>query len=91
MEKIIVVFRKNKNGTIFALFPYIYIKEDYAGFYCLSYAHIGQHSGAQYIHCISTSKPAKPDEYADLKRELESIGYDLIVKQKINYKYFKTL
>lgn len=80
MDKTIVVFRKYKNGSVFALFPYE--DADPHGMYCTAYAHIGQHSGADYYGCIRATIPAKPEEYADLKKELESIGYDLIVRQK---------
>lgn len=39
------------------------------------YAHLGQHSSCspRYIH---DTKPARPEEYADLERELQRIGYD---------------
>jgi hypothetical protein len=47
----------------------------------LSYMHVGQH-GEACIDFMHDCTPAKPDEYADLKTELESIGYDLqIVKR----------
>ncbi|MFA5934932.1 MAG: hypothetical protein WC827_03555 [Candidatus Paceibacterota bacterium] len=78
--KTIVVFLKYRNGSIFALFPYE--DADVAGMYCTAYAHLGQHHGADYNGYIRDSFPAKPEEYADLKKELESIGYDLIEKQK---------
>lgn len=74
-----VVFRKYRSGEILALFPY----EDWASTTCSSYMHVGQHGGANYVHCIYTTKPATPDEYADLKSELESIGYNLqVIKRK---------
>ena len=81
-----VIFRKEKSGdykgTIYALFPYEV--ETYRGD-VLYYQHIGQHSAADYFHCIRTSVPAKPGEYADLKRELEGIGYDLKIIKRRNY------
>jgi hypothetical protein len=42
------------------------------------YSHIGQHSQAapEYIKRL---KKATPEQYKDLKEELESIGYQLIV------------
>jgi len=49
----------------------------------LTYMHVGQHAEASvdfYRHCWTAS----PDEYADLKTELESIGYELIVLKKCN-------
>jgi len=69
-----VIFRRFKEGDILALFPAE--PADTAGFFCGSYAHIGQHSGADYNAMIAQSKPATPVEYADLKVELENIGYD---------------
>ena len=71
-----VVFRRWRDTkTVFALFPTM--PSDYEGFYCESYEHIGQHGGADYFGCIYASKPASLDEAADLKRELERIGYRL--------------
>jgi len=64
----------------FALFPTIHA--DNTGNYCSSYSHIGQHSSADYFHCINKSRPATPDEYADLKAELERRGYILRVIQR---------
>lgn len=76
-----VVFRVwKKQGTVLALFPEQ--PDDVLGKYCSSYEHIGQHGGADYVHCIQATRPATPEEYADLKAELESIGYNLkIVKR----------
>lgn len=72
-----VVFRKWPGGGILALFPEI--PADLQGATCQSYEHIGQHGGADYQHCISRTTPARPGEYADLKEELEKIGYKLKV------------
>lgn len=79
-HKTIVVFRKFKDdGSILALFP----NDQYSDRgTCYSYMHMGQHSGAEYTHCVSVTKPAKPKEYAALKKELESIGYDLDIRVK---------
>lgn len=78
--KTLVVFRKFKDGgDILALFP----AEEYnADGGCMSYQRIGQHSGAYYSHCIAITCPASPEEFALLKKELESLGYDLTVKRK---------
>lgn len=48
------------------------------------YARVGQHSGCNYGWYLTT-RPAKPEEYADLKQELESApyGYRLKVYQRI--------
>lgn len=43
-----------------------------------SYSHIGQHSACSPDYAAE-SRPATPEEYAALKAELESIGYNLQV------------
>lgn len=74
-----VIFRKYRdNGAILALFPDV----EHSPGLCMSYEHIGQHSAAMYYHCLRITEPAKPNEYQSLKRELESIGYELIIKQR---------
>lgn len=48
--------------------------------YILSYMHIGQHGEASvefYHECVN----ATPEQYTDLKLELESMGYDLILEE----------
>ncbi len=78
-----VVFRKVKDGEIIALFPYI--KE--TKYFCLTYSHIGQHSGASYNFIIGKSKQANEAEYKELYNELtKSIGYNLDVIKRANYK-----
>jgi len=72
--KMPAVFRKDREGIIFAMFP-----EDPAdnlGRFCTCYQHVGQHSGADYYGCVQTSALAKPEEYNRLLRELQCIGYD---------------
>lgn len=77
-----VVFRvwkwKNESGVI-ALFPEL--PTDPYGWYCESYMHVGQHAGADYERVIERTRPATEEEYADLMRELEDIGYNLEVRQ----------
>jgi hypothetical protein len=48
----------------------------------LCYAHMGQHSEASYDY-YREGRPAKPEEYRDLKSELERIGYKVIVAHRI--------
>ena len=79
-----VIFRKSKDGEILALFPELSYRRNY---HTTCYQHIGQHGEADYHHCITITKLAKPGEYKDLKIELESLGYDLIVRQKANITY----
>ena len=59
---------------VFAYFPEE--NYDYDGQLKMSYAHIGQHS-ACHPDYAAESRPATVQEYADLKKELESIGYNL--------------
>ncbi len=76
-----VIFRKDPDGDIFALFPYMVDDRGYCG----SYEHIGQHGSADYQLCIRRSKPASPEEYAELKAELESqLEYKIRVVLRAN-------
>lgn len=78
-ESTVVVFRKWRDGgDVLALFPGVPAGRRL----CSSYQHVGQHGGADYSSCISRTRPAKPGEYAELKRELEAIGYSLVVKRR---------
>lgn len=76
-DETIVIFRKwyrRCDGTgIIALFP----AEPWSGRdpMVTSYEHVGQHGAADYSGVLSRTKPASPDEYAALKRELESAPY----------------
>jgi hypothetical protein len=76
----IVIFRKDKEGIVFALFPEL--PSDNQGFYCTAYQHIGQHCAADYHGCIAHSQTAKLNEYADLLIELERRGYHVDVRQR---------
>jgi hypothetical protein len=74
MCKTPVIFRKwpkSEGGDVIALFPCDPGTSEYD---CDSYQHIGQH-GAANLDIIYRTKLAKPEEYADLKRELESAPY----------------
>jgi hypothetical protein len=74
-----VIFRKWKDtNTVLALFP----EELERNGFVSSYEHVGQHGAADYVGCISITKPATPEEFAGLKQELESIGYDLDVRKR---------
>lgn len=84
-EKTVAVFRKWRKGyqvsplcDIIALFPHVWAGDNH----CSSYEHVGQHGGADYQHCIRNSRPAKPSEYADLKKELEGLGYNLEIRKR---------
>lgn len=75
-----VVFRKWKrssgNEGVIALFPY----ERSNLTMCMSYEHIGQHGGADYTGVVSRTVLATEDEYAPLKRELESEPFNYVLK-----------
>ena len=80
-----VMFRRLKwehGDNIMALFPYEI--ENHNGD-VMSYMHIGQHGSANYNHCIDSTIPATPDEYKDLLKELETIGYNLKIVKRRNY------
>ena len=79
-DRTIVVFRMGKGNDVFALFPCVPSSRD--GYQCTAYQHVGQHCAADYYGCVATSRPATPAEYADLKAELERIGYVLIVRKR---------
>ena len=89
-----VVFRADKSGdfkdVVFALFPYNF-ESAFNSNLVLSYQHVGQHSVADYTHCINTSRPVTEEEYQDLKQELESLGYNLEVVPKRNSQKVKEL
>jgi hypothetical protein len=81
-EKTVVIFRKwNHNKDIIAFFPHEFWMQGNTRL-CQSYEHIGQHGGAEYNHCLKSTTPAKPKEYASLKKELEGIGYNLLVRKR---------
>jgi hypothetical protein len=76
----IVIFRWEPEGGVFALFPEL--PADNRGWFCTCYQHIGQHGSADYALCVAHSRPAKPDEYAHLRDELERRGYILAIHQR---------
>lgn len=62
------------SGGVFAYFPDM--NEGYNSRGC--YAHVGQHS-ACHVDYADACCVAKADQYSDLKEELESMGYNLVV------------
>ena len=67
-----VIFRQYSDGEIIALFP-----ATPGGQFgeCQSYLHVGQHGAADYGHAVRTTRPARPEDHADLQAELVDIGY----------------
>ena len=79
-----VIFKKVKSGKfkgdVDAFFPnHEANRGKIAG-----YSQIGQHFEADLGYFWDLA-PAKPEEYAPLKKELESIGYKLRVMKKLQY------
>ena len=77
----------SKGGEVIALFPYE-IADKHGNI--VSYMHIGQH-GVSSPLLIADTVPAKPEEYADLKKELESIGYVLDVKARRSWRKYNKI
>ena len=73
-----VIFRKFKNGDVIALFPEL----PAYNYYITCYEHFGQHGSADYYVVLDQTKLASPKEYQELKKELETIGYDVIVYKR---------
>lgn len=84
-----VMFRKFRDGDIIALFPYEIF--NFRG-NVMSYMHVGQHGEAAYEDAIMGSTPATEEEYADLKKELENIGYNLkLIKKRSSDRFLTEL
>lgn len=76
-----VIFRKfgpRRGGDVSAFFPAEI--GTYEPHTCTCYAHVGQHGSADLHEMIRVSRPARPEEYADLKKELESAPYGYRLK-----------
>ena len=81
-----VIFRRfPEDNEIIALFPYE-LYNNRGGI--MSYMHTGQHGEAEYSACFKNAVPAKENEYKGLKSELESLGYNLKVVKRRNYKRY---
>ena len=68
-----VVFYVEKGGGVLAVFPYE--PSGTSGRNMTCYAHFGQH-GSVRPEYLRGCRLASPEEYSDLKHELEQIGYD---------------
>ena len=82
MDKVKVIFRKDKEGNIIAFLPELRV--NYGNI--MSYMHIGQHSEASHQFYAETKK-VDESEYNSLLDELKRIYDDctLVVKQKLYY------
>lgn len=68
-------------GEVLALFPELPGTNQLQT--CSCYACIGQHSHADLARVMRASRPARPDEYAELACELQRLGYSLIPIQRV--------
>lgn len=67
-EVLPVIFRHFGKEGVTAYFPTL----PWTPFLITCYAHVGQHGGADRVW-LKMGRPAKPEEYADLLRELRGI------------------
>lgn len=80
------VFRKKPHEVI-ALFTESYRDGSCNRGNCMSYMHVGQHSEAGPWHVIRATRPATKEEYTDLMRELQDIGYRFTnIYQRFTYR-----
>ena len=80
-EETLTIFRKFKDeGDIIALFP----EHDAGNYKCSCYQQLGQHDACDYQDVVSITTLATPGEYAELKAELERIGYTLRIRKRWN-------
>ena len=80
-EDIRVNFRAEKDGEITAVF----LNSAPRAGYLTCYAHFGQRDVCAPEWIRRDTVPAKPAEYADLKKELEQIGYNVFVSRRMVY------
>jgi len=82
-----VIYRIYPDGQVIALFPQI--AASISGSLCKSYMHIGQH-GATNIQVVThDTRLATADEYAELNKELEQIGYNPKPMKRCTYKDYQ--
>lgn len=82
-EKVIFCIHPDNADTVFAIFPHLPGNNDPKTM--LSYEHVGQH-GQAHISYVDECYVAKdPAQYADLKKELEGIGYELDIQDYTGY------
>lgn len=84
-EAVKVIFRKYPDGEVIALFPYMMAVDGTP--FCTTYLHVGQHGDGTYSWIVESTVPATEAEYADLKKELTEIGYQLEVRTRRNSKF----
>lgn len=82
-ETELVIFRVYPDEEVIALFPLIAV--DTLGGNCQSYMRVGQHGAANPQVVINQTKLATPNQYKDLYKELEKIGYKLKIVKRFRY------
>lgn len=77
------LLQPTEDGAIetFAYFPKMYYNKELYKTTFTCYAHIGQHS-ACHIDYARECKEATREQYLDLQRELEGLGYNLLITNK---------
>ncbi len=80
-EKTKVIFRKYPDGNVIALL--IEEPADLNPSHCNSYMHVGQHSAVDPLKVVCQTILASEEEYADLKEEMESLGYEFEVLHRL--------
>jgi hypothetical protein len=80
MNVMMVMFRRERNGNVFACFPYESGSAQYPNSVSIYDPKEGHVSGDRRW-VVEKSRPAKPAEYDRLRRHLESLGYALMIMQ----------
>jgi hypothetical protein len=94
-EETPVVFRVYKSapfkGDVIAIFPDQ--SGDMSPYTCGCYEHVGQHGACDPLTILAETRLAKPDEYANLKAELESrpYQYNLRILSRINNSHYQQI
>jgi len=71
--------RADARGDVIAFFPDQEANPGMVG----AYEHIGQHGEADYYGLLKVTRPATPEEYAPLLKELKNVGYVLRVVRRL--------
>lgn len=79
-----VVFRVDSTGEVAAVFPRETHLSGAEGRLYACYVHNGQHGSCSRAWYDRT-RPATEDEYAELRKELERIGYTLNIRARANW------
>lgn len=80
VKQVPVVFRRFADQVV-ALFPTTPFDLYYG--HCQSYESFGKYGAAEIDSCITDSKPATPEQYKFIEKELESLGYHIAVYKRV--------